>query len=51
MTTRLSTIATAQKKTRLLDLVFACFVVAGTALAVTTMSTVADAASTRVAQR
>jgi hypothetical protein len=46
MTTRLATIATAQKKTRIRDFVFACFVVVGAALAVTSTAAAAEAAST-----
>jgi hypothetical protein len=49
--TRLATIAAAQKQTRLRDAVFACFVVLATVIAVTSVSTAAEAASTHVVQR
>jgi hypothetical protein len=42
--TRLETIATAQKKTRLRDALFACFVVLATAISVTSITTAAEAA-------
>lgn len=44
MTTRLQTIATAQKKTRVRDAVFACFVALAAAVAVTSVTTAAEAA-------
>jgi hypothetical protein len=50
-TTRLETIANAQKKTRVRDAIFACFVALAAVLAVTTVSTAASAATTHVAQR
>jgi hypothetical protein len=49
MSNRLATIATAQKKTRARDFVFACFVALAAVVSVTTVSTAANAAS--VAQR
>ena len=45
MTNRLATIATAQKKTRARDLVFACFVALAAVVSVTTVSTPASAAA------
>jgi hypothetical protein len=51
MTNRLSTIATAQKKTRLRDVIFAGFLVMGAALAVTSVSTAAATANTQLVQR
>jgi hypothetical protein len=45
MTNRLATIATAQKKTRARDLVFACFVALAAVVSVTTVSTAANAAA------
>ena len=48
--TRLDNIATAQKKTRLRDAMFACFVALAAAIAVTSVSTAASAA-THVANR
>lgn len=50
MSNRLATIATAQKKTRARDLVFACFVALAAVISVTTVSTAASAAAP-VAQR
>lgn len=44
MTTRLETIATAQKKTRARDVLFACFVALAAAVAVTSVTTAAKAA-------
>ena len=49
--TRLETIATAQKKTRARDLIFACFVALGAALAVTSVTTAASVANTNITQR
>ena len=43
--TRLETIATAQKKTRVRDVMFACFVALAAALAVTSVTTAAHAAN------
>ena len=51
MNNRLATIASAQKKTRVRDAIFAAFVVLGAAIAVTSVSAVASSASTHVAQR
>jgi hypothetical protein len=51
MTTRLETIATRQKQTRMRDAIFACFVALAAVVAVTTVSTAADAANTHVASR
>ena len=51
MNNRLSTIATAQKKTRVRDAIFAAFVVVGAALAVVSVSTAAETASTQLVQR
>jgi hypothetical protein len=51
MTNRLSTIATAQKKTRLRDAIFAGFFMLGAAIAVTSVSAAAATANTQVAQR
>lgn len=42
--TRLETIATAQKKTRVRDAIFACFVALAAAIAITSVTTAADAA-------
>lgn len=46
MSNRLATIATAQKKTRLRDAMFACFVALAAVISITTISTAASAAST-----
>jgi len=51
MTNRLATIATAQKQTRTRDAIFACFVALGLALAVTSVSTAANAANPNVVSR
>jgi hypothetical protein len=51
MMTRLDTIASAQKKTRVRDAIFACFVTLAAVIAVTTVSTAASAANVTVAQR
>lgn len=48
--TRLATIAAAQKKTRVRDALFACFVAIAAAVSITTVSTAASAA-THVVQR
>ncbi len=45
MTTRLQTIATAQKKTRIRDAIFACFVALAAAVAITSVTTAAEAAN------
>ena len=45
MSNRLATIATAQKKTRARDLVFACFVALAAIVSVSTVSTAAHAAA------
>jgi hypothetical protein len=45
MTNRLATIATAQKKTRARDLVFACFVALAAVVSITTVTTAAEAAA------
>jgi hypothetical protein len=45
-TTRLETIATRQKQTRVRDAIFACFVALAATVAVTTVSTAANAANT-----
>lgn len=45
MTTRLQTIATAQKKTRVRDAIFACFVALAAAVAITSVTTAAEAAN------
>ncbi|MEO8700784.1 MAG: hypothetical protein ABI867_12110 [Kofleriaceae bacterium] len=45
MMTRLDTIASAQKKTRIRDAIFACFVALATVVAVTSVSTAASAAN------
>ncbi len=42
--TRLETIAAAQKKTRVRDAIFACFVALAAAVAITSVTTAADAA-------
>jgi hypothetical protein len=47
MTTRLATIATAQKKTRLRDALFACIVAVTAAVALATVSTAASGASAK----
>jgi hypothetical protein len=49
--TRLETIATAQKKTRIRDAIFACFVALAAVIAVTSVSTAANGASTQIVQR
>jgi hypothetical protein len=51
MMTRLDTIATAQKKTRLRDALFACIVAVTAAVAVTTVATAANAAAPQIALR
>jgi len=43
--TRLETIVTAQKKTRVRDAIFACFVALAAAISITTVTTAADAAN------
>ncbi|MBA2539218.1 MAG: hypothetical protein H0V17_06255 [Deltaproteobacteria bacterium] len=43
--TRLETIATAQKKTRVRDAIFACFVALAAAISITTVTTAASAAN------
>lgn len=48
--TRLATIVAAQKKTRVRDALFACFVAIAAAVSITTVSTAASA-STHVVQR
>lgn len=45
MSNRLATIAAAQNKTRIRDLVFACFVVLAAVVSVTTVTTAANVAS------
>jgi hypothetical protein len=45
MTNRLATIAAAQKKTRVRDFMFACFVALAAVVSVTTISTAATNAS------
>ncbi|MBA2539025.1 MAG: hypothetical protein H0V17_05270 [Deltaproteobacteria bacterium] len=45
MSNRLATIAAAQKKTRVRDLVFACFVALAAVVSVSTVTTAANAAS------
>ena len=49
--TRLAGIAAAQKQTRIRDAVFACFVALAAVIAVTSVSTAADGASTHLVQR
>ncbi len=49
--TRLDTIARRQRSTRVRDLMFAAFVALAAAISVATISTAADAASTRVVSR
>lgn len=44
--TRLETIATAQKKTRTRDALFACFIALAAVIGVTSVTTAADAANT-----
>ena len=51
MTNRLATIATAQKKTRTRDALFACFVALGLALSVTSVATAANADNANVVSR
>ena len=51
MTNRLATIATAQKKTRIRDAIFASFVALGLAISVTSVSTAAAAANPNVTAR
>ncbi|MEO8701761.1 MAG: hypothetical protein ABI867_17070 [Kofleriaceae bacterium] len=46
MMTRLDTIATRQKQTRVRDAIFACFVALAAVISVTTVSTAAHAANT-----
>lgn len=49
MTNRLATIATAQKKTRVRDALFACFVALAAVVTVTTVTTATRTANTSVA--
>ena len=51
MTNRLETIVNAQKKTRVRDAIFACFVALAAVVTVTTVSTATSTANTSVAQR
>lgn len=51
MTNRLATIASAQKKTRIRDAIFACFVALAAVVTVTTVSTATSNANTTVAAR
>jgi hypothetical protein len=51
MTTRLATIANAQKKTRSRDVIFACLVALAAAIGVSSVTTAASAANTHVVQR
>jgi hypothetical protein len=51
MTTRLATIANAQKKTRTRDAIFACFVALAAAIAVSSVTTAADVANIHVVAR
>ena len=51
MSTRLATIATAQKKTRTRDLLFACFVALAAAIGVSSVVTAADVANTHLVGR
>lgn len=51
MTNRLATIAAAQKKTRLRDALFACFVALAAVVTVTTVATATGNANTTVAAR
>jgi hypothetical protein len=48
---RLETIANAQKKTRVRDAIFACFVALAAIVTVTTVTTATSTANTHVAQR
>jgi len=48
---RLETIATAQKKTRLRDVMFACFVALAAAVTITSIGTAASNTSSHVVQR
>ena len=49
MSTRLATIATAQKKTRIRDALFACFVALAAVVTVTSVTTATSTANTSVA--
>jgi hypothetical protein len=49
MMNRLETIATAQKKTRVRDAIFACFVALAAVITVTTVTTATNTANTSVA--
>jgi len=51
MTTRLETIAIAQKKTRVRDAIFACFIALAAAIAISTVTAAANGASTQIVQR
>lgn len=51
MSTRLATIATAQKKTRVRDALFAAVVALAAAISVSSVATAANAANTHVTQR
>jgi hypothetical protein len=48
---RLETIVTAQKKTRVRDVIFACFVALAAIVTVTTVNAATTTANTHVAQR
>jgi hypothetical protein len=51
MSNRLATIATRQRSTRLRDAMFAAFIALAAAIAVTSVGTAVDAASTHLVQR